>query len=251
MAGIGDYIKSRQADGASDREILKEVLEQFPGARTTMNSVRWYRSQGNRDRGRTPGTARTAPSARPRPADLPGSIPESLYVDGVELRHGQRGFYYVDQVTTLKGPKMRGFNATIYAGGAKVGEAINRGDGTDTVFHWLDDGDGETSPLERHWLDHVAKLPRIMHRDHPGETIPPTPDMHVSSLVDDFLVARRLRRAMADSVVFLVGGKLMHAKLEGTTEARLRRSIELKHPLARILNGMPMADAIRLVPGAW
>lgn len=262
MAGIGAYIKERQADGADDRAILKEVLDKFPDARTTIGSVRWYRTQGDKHKARTT----VAPSARPKPADLPSSIPASLEVDGVELRQGDRGFYYVGEVSTLKGPKMRGFNATIYAGGAKVGEAIDRGDGTAVVYHWLDDG-AETAhvecpswdsvafvdatPLEAHWMEHCMMLPKGMDKDHPGRTVRLPPDVHLGSLVDDFLVARRLQREMSGHVVFLTGGKLMRAKLEGTTEARLRRSIELKHPLARILNGMPMAEAVRLVPGAW
>src|SRR5260370_41904608 len=42
--GIGDFIRGRQAQGMSNDEILPFVKAHFPGARTTINSIRWYRT---------------------------------------------------------------------------------------------------------------------------------------------------------------------------------------------------------------
>jgi hypothetical protein len=40
---IGEFIRARQAEGLSDRDILPLVYREFSGAKTTLNSIRWYR----------------------------------------------------------------------------------------------------------------------------------------------------------------------------------------------------------------
>jgi hypothetical protein len=42
---IGEFIRTRQAEGLVDKDILPLVLQKFPQARTTLNSIRWYRSK--------------------------------------------------------------------------------------------------------------------------------------------------------------------------------------------------------------
>jgi hypothetical protein len=40
---IGEFIRARQSEGLSDRNILSLVHREFPGAKTSLNSIRWYR----------------------------------------------------------------------------------------------------------------------------------------------------------------------------------------------------------------
>ncbi len=40
---IGEFIRARQAEGLSDRTILPLVHREFPGAKTSLNSIRWYK----------------------------------------------------------------------------------------------------------------------------------------------------------------------------------------------------------------
>lgn len=40
---IGEFIRSKQAAGLPDAEILPLVLQKFPEAKTTLGSIRWYR----------------------------------------------------------------------------------------------------------------------------------------------------------------------------------------------------------------
>jgi hypothetical protein len=274
--GIGAYIMERQADGVHDRDILREVLDRFPGARTTIESVRWYRSKSNKalGGGRTREHREAAPESRRPVANLPDSIPASMFVDGVELRPGQHGFYYVDGVRTFRpqggmglprgGRRGRGFNATLYAGGAKVAEAVDPGTGARPTYHFLDEGaqvertrypdwdgapiDEEVTPLHAHWLRHVAGLPKAMDQEHTGQTVHVSPERHLARLVDDALVERRLRGEMQGHVLFMAGGQLMRLPVDGSTPARVKRSVERNYPGALILNEMPMADAIKLVP---
>lgn len=274
--GIGKFIMERQADGLPDRQVLEEVLREFPGARTTIESVRWYRSKSNKalSGGRTQAHARAAPESRAPAADLPASIPESMHVDGRELRPGDRGFYYVDGVKTFRPPeggpngwgskRGRGFNATLYAGGAKVAEVVDPGTGALPTYHFLDEGaelvkqdhpcwDGIATgewctPLKAHWLRHVGALPKELQREHPGETTHVSPQVHLAALVDDALVERRLRDGMRTHVLFMACGQLMRLPLDGTTLAKVRRSILRDYPAAEILNELPMAEAIRMVP---
>ena len=42
--GIGDLIRDRLAAGLSPKDILPLVKAKFPNARTTINSIRWYRT---------------------------------------------------------------------------------------------------------------------------------------------------------------------------------------------------------------
>jgi hypothetical protein len=44
IMGIGDFIRDRQAEGMSNEAILPLVKAEFPSARTTINSIRWYRT---------------------------------------------------------------------------------------------------------------------------------------------------------------------------------------------------------------
>jgi hypothetical protein len=274
MAGIGAFIKERQADGLADPEILVEVLRKFPDAKTTLNSVRWYRSNANKEGGRTKDARERAPEARraaPRAKakakgpieELDDSIPGMMRVDGKDLKPGMRGFYYIDGIKTFAGREGKGYNANLYAGGAKVAEVIDEGSGGAPLYHWLDQGaervavevrdwQGEietrkVTPLEAHWLRHVADLPKELQRDHPGETTHVDPDTHLAQIVDECLVARRLRRLMNGHLVFLAGGKLMQYKLTGTTLVKAVKELRSRHPDLAILNEMPMAEAVRLV----
>lgn len=52
--GIGDFIRERQAEGMSNEDILPLVQAQFPSARTTINSIRWYRANPKRVPGKSP-----------------------------------------------------------------------------------------------------------------------------------------------------------------------------------------------------
>src|SRR5580704_5139852 len=56
--GIGDFIRDRQAEGMSNNDILPLVKAQFAGARTTINSIRWYRTNPKNG----PGASRQPPS---------------------------------------------------------------------------------------------------------------------------------------------------------------------------------------------
>lgn len=281
VQGIGAYIRTRIADGLSNQEILQEVIERFPGCQTTINSIRWYRSPRNQDGGRVRSHQGTSPEARaarpPPPSDeVPTSIPEFHVVDGAELRAGDHGYYHVAGVRTFRpqggmgkgsrgSARGRGFNCDLLVAGVKVASVVEPGTGQPATYHWLDEGaptvraavvqwDGglapvEATPLQAGWLEHVGKLPKVMEREHPGETVHVSPDRHLGRLVDDFLVERHLRAEMFEHVLFVVGsGELMRLPLRGTTIAKVRRTVERDYPSARILNDMPMAEAIRLVP---
>jgi hypothetical protein len=52
--GIGDFIRERQAEGMSNENILPLVKAQFPGAGTTINSIRWYRTNPKKVPGKSP-----------------------------------------------------------------------------------------------------------------------------------------------------------------------------------------------------
>jgi hypothetical protein len=52
--GIGDFIRDRQAEGMSDKDILPLVKSQFAEARTTINSIRWYRTNPKKVPGKSP-----------------------------------------------------------------------------------------------------------------------------------------------------------------------------------------------------
>jgi hypothetical protein len=52
--GIGDFIRDRQAEGMSDKDILPLVKSKFAEARTTINSIRWYRTNPKKVPGQSP-----------------------------------------------------------------------------------------------------------------------------------------------------------------------------------------------------
>lgn len=46
---VGDLARSELKAGKSNEQVLAAVLKRFPGASTSLNSIRWYRSRLRRD----------------------------------------------------------------------------------------------------------------------------------------------------------------------------------------------------------
>jgi hypothetical protein len=74
--GIGDFIRNRLAEGMLPEGILPLVRAKFPDARTTINSIRWYRTNPKNGQGKS----------RQRKSPLQPSIPEPR-------RHGSNSRY--------------------------------------------------------------------------------------------------------------------------------------------------------------
>jgi hypothetical protein len=62
--GIGEFIRARQAQGMADEAILSLVRREFPQAKTTLNSIRWYRWK---DRSGVKPNGNRLPTAPPMP----------------------------------------------------------------------------------------------------------------------------------------------------------------------------------------
>jgi hypothetical protein len=78
--GIGDFIRNRQAEGMSNDDILALVKDQIPSARTTINSIRWYRANPKIAQDKSRPQSRSMSEKYPLPPFLAGLITQKAYV---------------------------------------------------------------------------------------------------------------------------------------------------------------------------
>jgi hypothetical protein len=84
--GIGDFIRDRLAEGVSPEDILPLVRAKFPDARTTINSIRWYRTNPKNAQGKSPQQGRAMLKKYPLPPFLTGIITQEAYVRWLSRR---------------------------------------------------------------------------------------------------------------------------------------------------------------------
>jgi hypothetical protein len=77
--GIGDFIREMLAEGKSPEDILPLVKAKFPAARTTINSIRWYRTNPGNAQGKSPQYRRATLKKYPLPSFLTGIITQEAY----------------------------------------------------------------------------------------------------------------------------------------------------------------------------
>jgi hypothetical protein len=77
--GIGDLIRDRLAAGLSPKDILPLVKAKFPNARTTINSIRWYRTNPRNAQDKSPQYGRAMVRKYPLPPFLTGIITQEAY----------------------------------------------------------------------------------------------------------------------------------------------------------------------------
>jgi hypothetical protein len=80
IMGIGDFIRDRLAEEMSPEGILPLVKAKFPSARTTINSIRWYRSNPKNPQGKSSQPRPAMPKKYALPSFLEGVITQAAYV---------------------------------------------------------------------------------------------------------------------------------------------------------------------------
>ena len=140
------------------------------------------------------------------------------------------------------------FRASVYADGKRIGEVSNDGQGGCNNY---------TLPREP-WApieDYAKTLPPIKYnliKDGVSTEVelPIDMDSVIGDLVTDALYARDLKRAMTSKIMFInADGDLMETtKMDKGTMANWLSKPELMDKLkaTKVLNLMPMADAIKL-----
>ena len=144
------------------------------------------------------------------------------------------------------------YSATVYIDGKACLQAHNEGHGGQT---WLDELPGAVGSFKR-LQDYAASLPPIV-TDLPGKnpnekfTYQPRADTLVDELLEQYLAARDLKRALKSKTVFARGGKVWKLSVVWSDEkaAAIRAHIEKKYPGAVILNGLREAEALKLWKG--
>jgi hypothetical protein len=116
------------------------------------------------------------------------------------------------------------FAATVYVDGKKAGEARNDGHGGPTLIR----PDALAMAIEAH----AKTLPEV---ECYGMKIQPDADMVVADLLNDFLIARDLKRALGRKTLFLQGGKLYETRKGGRPATA-----------EKVLNDLPFDEALGL-----
>lgn len=135
--------------------------------------------------------------------------------------------YTVRKVKTFRGREGTGFNAELCCDGKPVALVMNQADGGSFRFEWNDRG--QRVPVELvsehsgqvrlfYLLSDEAKLHEFckgktqtytftLKGAAETETLPLTPDMLVTNLVDDYTLAQSMRRACTKSTCFKLKGQ--------------------------------------------
>jgi hypothetical protein len=175
--------------------------------------------------------------------------------------------YTVSGLKTFTAMEGQGFNATLLRNDVKVALVINEGTGGPTYARWLDKGalvDGQYRTYEggletRRMTPEEAILNEVVIAQ-PAETVdwsdrpqPVIEEFFLDEVVEYALCERRLKRLMANKVVFVLDGKPMTmapAKGSTMTLEQAAQRVATKHPTARILNTLPLDEAVSVASEA-
>jgi hypothetical protein len=245
MAGIGKFIMEHQAAGKSDQDILVLVKASFPDAKTSISSIKWYRSQGNKDRSssakkdaapRARTVTRVTTDLRPRgDGRLPrppvagkdrrpwkqDPSPAEVAAVATSLRGSQP--YHLENAKTFRnegGPRL--WTADLVHRGVTVARVSNLSGMPPYLYEWEDrDGPrvrvlhtawaGGITPdtgtaFQQAWLEHCASLPKVNMPGRPGASCFVEPDVQLERLLEDAVLRRRLDNLMGEKVVWLMPG---------------------------------------------
>ena len=141
------------------------------------------------------------------------------------------------------------FSADLWVDGKKIGEVSNRGTGGCDDFH----GDRAAYDAADAWCK--ANLPRWSLDDDRPDLFPTDLEMHVASLLSEWLARKDMKRLFAKSVIFKLPEKpgLYELKVKipmKPTDPRLIAHVTAKHPGAVILSTLPEAEALGLYRAA-
>jgi len=147
--------------------------------------------------------------------------------------------YTINAVKTFIGRNGPGFNCTLLLDGKRVAFVYDDASGGMTRFNWTGETRAERAEQERALTEFCAtREPRHAFQWEYDLS----PDVFVSSLVDDYTINRWLLRKLKNGVLFEVGGKIKTIKGFKPTPAVLAE-VARRHPGAIILNNLPVADA--------
>lgn len=131
------------------------------------------------------------------------------------------------------------FEASVYIDGVRAGTVSNEGHGGANRYQPHD--------LQTKLDEHGKTLPPI---EAYGEAMPQTADILIGELFSDFLAAKDIKRICKNRVMFIRDGRIMQTKtltpqvLAQALSAPEATSKQLKAD--KILNGLPLEEAIRL-----
>lgn len=145
--------------------------------------------------------------------------------------------YTLKSVKTFRGREGQGFNATLLHNGRAVAEVDDMANGGCYRWHWLAKDREQARADEAAFSAHVAAA-------RPDLTFE-AEDAFVSEMVEDISVAKQIARWCKSSVTFINGGQILRTK--AAPSADVISFVAKKHPAAKILNGMPPAEALALV----
>lgn len=155
--------------------------------------------------------------------------------------------YTLSNVKTFNGRQGQGFSATLSLDGRKVADVIDEANGGCSRFYWLAKDRTQANADERTLTEYVATLPPTMFD---GEPLTMDIDLFVSNLVEDINVARQFARWSKNSIVFSVGRDIRRTKAGYTATPERIAALMAKYPSAKVLNGMPTAEAVEILKAA-
>ena len=145
------------------------------------------------------------------------------------------------------------YNATLYVAGETWGEVSNEGRGGPDHFHGVAGKSWDDIKALNERI--AAEYPKIDCTDigAPGDFLDQNLETVCGELVNEFLVAKDLQRALKKAVLFYKakpeakGAPLYEIKLKGKAwDARMEGLMQKNHPGAIILNALPIAEALPL-----
>jgi hypothetical protein len=168
IVGIGDFIRDKQSEGMSNEAILALVKAQFPGARTTINSIRWYRTNPKNAEGAVSDAQNHVKQTVSRKYPLPP------FLNGVITQEAYDRWLSRKSITHVRRDKKRGNTTAIneaYKKNIHMAVVNSRGhdEYTGEALHWhlvSKYNNDESKESRRKYKALFALLPTV---DHVGD----------------------------------------------------------------------------------
>jgi hypothetical protein len=246
MATIADIIRSGITAGKSTDGILAEVLAAHPAANTKAASVNWYRSQ----------LKKTAPAPAPKKSAAAVAVASTVAPPAPPAPAAAE--YTVRALKATRGIEGEGFIIKLCRQLVAVAEAADYGDGGMVHWTWFDTK-AKATVHTRNYLGKVHQyegtveearfaaycmaLPDVPSR-FGGEPLQASPDLVIEEMVNDFELARQLKRLVKNKIAYFEGDKLYTLGREPSEQNIAQLLVK---PNLVVLNIMPEAEAVALL----
>jgi hypothetical protein len=171
--------------------------------------------------------------------------------------------YTASNVKTFTGMDGQGFNMVLKRDGKPIAEVIDEGRGGAVIFNWKDhetratvaalDYQGKAAPYvgteeEAALWAHCRTLPSIELSEM---TLQCNPELFVAELIWAVESRKRLTRMLKTKIVYIDAGKpYTYPVKAGQSHDDIASLVRANRPNAKILNGLPIEEAIPLALAA-